>query len=312
MINADPKNARVVKPYVNGDDLNGLPPGTILRWIVDFRTISEDIASTFKLPFSHVKEQVQPFRFAQDPTQYQTMIDFWWQHWRPRKELYDAIKDQKRIIVMALTSKYICSTFISVGFVYDQTLICIPSESSFILCVLQSWIHAVWAIQFGATIGETFRYNPTRCYQTFPFPEKSQYLEYLGQQYWLDRELSMKNREVGLTGIYNILHNQSEKSEDVAQIRNLQMEMDNAVAAAYGWTDLDLGHGFHETKQGIRFTISEEARRIVLDRLLELNHQRYEEEVKAGLHDKKSQGRKNKEPEESGSANDSQLNIFHQ
>ena len=33
--------------------------------------------------------------------------------------------------------------------------------------------------------------------------------------------------------------------------------------------------------------LSEPARRNVLDRFLVLNHQRYEEEVKAGLHDKK-------------------------
>jgi predicted secreted protein len=68
--------------------------------------------------------------------------------------------------------------------------------------------------------------------------------------------------------------------------------MDHAVAAAYGWTDLDLGHSFHETKQGIRFTISEPARRKVLQRLLKLNHERYAEEVKQGLHEKKGAGRK--------------------
>ena len=68
--------------------------------------------------------------------------------------------------------------------------------------------------------------------------------------------------------------------------------MDNAVAAAYGWTDLDLGHGFHETKQGVRFTISEPARREVLARLLKLNHERYAEEVKQGLHDKTGGGKK--------------------
>jgi hypothetical protein len=63
--------------------------------------------------------------------------------------------------------------------------------------------------------------------------------------------------------------------------------MDNCVAAAYGWTDLDLSHGFHETKQGVRYTISEPARREVLSRLLKLNHERYAEEVKQGLHEKK-------------------------
>ena len=63
--------------------------------------------------------------------------------------------------------------------------------------------------------------------------------------------------------------------------------MDQAVASAYGWSNLTLDHGMHSTRQGVRFTISESARRVVLDRLLDLNHQRYEEEVSAGLHEKR-------------------------
>ena len=70
------------------------------------------------------------------------------------------------------------------------------------------------------------------------------------------------------------------------QLRALHKEMDEAVAIAYGWDDLVLGHGFHETKQGLRYTISEVARREVLGRLLKLNHERYAEEVAAGLHEK--------------------------
>ena len=62
--------------------------------------------------------------------------------------------------------------------------------------------------------------------------------------------------------------------------------MDRAVADAYGWGDR--GHDFHETKQGVRFTMSEQARREVLDCLLLLNHKRYAEEVEQGLHDKKA------------------------
>lgn len=53
-------------------------------------------------------------------------------------------------------------------------------------------------------------------------------------------------------------------------------------------TDLDLGHDFHKTRQGIRFTISEAARREVLDRLLALNHERHKEEVAQGLHENKT------------------------
>jgi len=48
------------------------------------------------------------------------------------------------------------------------------------------------------------------------------------------------------------------------------LNADQAVAAAYGWRDLagssgsTLGHGFHATKQGERYTISEFASRTIL------------------------------------------------
>ena len=86
---------------------------------------------------------------------------------------------------------------------------------------------------------------------------------------------------------YNRFHDRGEQSADIARLRALHEEMDQAVAAAYGWSELDLGHGFHATKQGERYTLSEPARRTVLDRLLALNHHRYAEELKAGLHEKK-------------------------
>jgi hypothetical protein len=38
----------------------------------------------------------------------------------------------------------------------------------------------------------------------------------------------------------------------------------------------------------MRFTVSPEAKDELLDRLLELNHERYEVEVASGLHDKKA------------------------
>ena len=76
---------------------------------------------------------------------------------------------------------------------------------------------------------------------------------------------------------------------------------------SYGWDDLDLGHGFHQTRQGERFTISEAARRKVLDRLLDLNHERHAAEVAAGLFDQKKpkSRRSRKGKEEDAPANGS-------
>jgi hypothetical protein len=101
----------------------------------------------------------------------------------------------------------------------------------------------------------------------------------IGTRYYSYRERLMAVSREGLTTTYNRFHRSSEIAEGVRQLRELHVEMDHAVAAAYGWTDLDLDHGFHETKQGLRYTISEPARIEVLDRLLALNHARHGEEV---------------------------------
>ncbi len=162
------------------------------------------------------------------------------------------------------------------------------------------------------------RYTPTDCFETYPHPvllvsDKS-LLESVGKAYHEHRHQLMLDRQEGLTKTYNRFHNLQETAQDIARLRQLHVEMDHAVAAAYGWQNLDLGHGFHETPQGIRYTVSEPARRELLTRLLQLNHQRYEEEVKLGLHEKKKKGsrkaakprRKKKPPKKS----DGQMSLF--
>lgn len=129
---------------------------------------------------------------------------------------------------------------------------------------------------------------------TFPFPPDISSLEDIGERYYAHRQGIMQARQEGLTKTYNRFHDPDESTEDIERLRELHVEMDEAVAEAYGWGDLDLGHGFHETRQGVRYTISEEVRREVLDRLLLLNHERYAQEVEQGLHDKKAKKSKTK------------------
>jgi hypothetical protein len=126
-------------------------------------------------------------------------------------------------------------------------------------------------------------YIHTDCFLTFPFPAALITLDEISERYHTQRQEVMRARNKGSTDTYNRFHEPGEKSEDISRLRILHVEMDQAVAAAYGWNDLDLGHGFRETKQGVRYTLSEPARRAVLDRLLALNHQRRaEEEAETG------------------------------
>ena len=67
--------------------------------------------------------------------------------------------------------------------------------------------------------------------------------------------------------------------------------MDETVLKAYGWEDIELSHDFYEVdylqeNDRVRYTISSDARKEVLKRLLKLNHEIHEQEVNAGLHAK--------------------------
>jgi hypothetical protein len=154
--------------------------------------------------------------------------------------------------------------------------------------VLLSSFFEAWILEYGGTMGAgRLKIVVADAIQTFPYPRAVSGTNESGIRFYEYRATLLKTDKVGLTKLYNRFHDPDEASADTQKLRQLHVEMDSAVAAAYGWTDLDLGHGFHQTKQGLRYTISESARRDVLARLLKLNHERYAEEVRQGLHEKK-------------------------
>jgi hypothetical protein len=99
----------------------------------------------------------------------------------------------------------------------------------------------------------------------------------------------MRTDEIGLTKLYNRFHNPEDRDGRLERLREIQCEVDAAVARVYEWNDLKLSCGFHDVpflgeNDRLRFTISEAARTEVLRRLSELNRQRHEEEVAQMLH----------------------------
>ena len=153
-------------------------------------------------------------------------------------------------------------------------------DDSLRLGVLTSSLHVVWVTEYVSSLETRLRYVPTDCLETFPFPKTDDATATFesAERYHDLRFQIMKNRQEGLTKLYNRVNNPLDENPDINNLRNMYSELDNAVATAYGWQDIALDHGFYKTKQGVRFTISEVARREVLDRLLALNHQRHAEE----------------------------------
>jgi hypothetical protein len=116
----------------------------------------------------------------------------------------------------------------------------------------------------------------------------------LGERLDTYRRDVMLSRQAGLTATYNLVFDEKCRDEDIVELRRIHREIDEAVCRAYGWDDLvaqGLDHGFHQAGAYTRYTIGPAVKQEILDRLLELNHERYAEEVAKGLHDKKKAGR---------------------
>ena len=303
LFSKNPKNEEVIFPYLNGMDLNSRPDQTASRWVIDFRDIplnrascdpgyqgpvAEDYLESFKI----VLEKVFPERTRRkDNGDYmlrKPLPDRWWQHAEKRSSLYARIKNMGRVLIRSRVSNINSMVFVPSGWVYSEATVVFSRSDAAIFAVLQSCFHTEWIYKYASSMRSDVRYTPTDCLDTFSFPRALSKLEDAGKKYHKFRSQLMLRHQEGLTKTYNRFHNPDETADDIQTLRDLHVAMDRAVADAYGWSDLDLGHGFHETKQGLRFTLSEPARRDVLARLLRLNHERYAEEVRQGLHAKKT------------------------
>lgn len=295
LIERNPRNAEVLFPFLIGLDLNSSPSQAPSRWIIDFFDWPLSKAGTYPDCLAIVREKVYPERKKKKGG----YARLWWQYGRRQERLYEAIAHLRRVLIIAQTSKTLAFSFVPPGMIYSHATIVFAFDDASYFALLQSVFHVAWILRYGSTLKGDARYIPTDCFETFPFPETVEGLACIGEEYHDYRHQIMLSRQEGLTATYNRFHDTEETAADIGRLRELQVEMDRAVAAAYGWEDLELGHGFHGTAQGVRFTIGEVARREVLDRLLALNHQRHEEEVRAGRHEKKrTAGKKKRQPTE--------------
>src|SRR5690606_37253924 len=125
-------------------------------------------------------------------------------------------------------------------------------------------------------------------FETLPLPEMTSEMRELGERLDRFRRDVMLSRQAGLTKTYNLVHDPDCSDADIAELREIHKAIDEAVCRAYGWDDLipHLDHGHHNIGRETRYTVGHVMWRELVDRLLELNHERYEAEVAAGLHDK--------------------------
>ncbi|GAA1190188.1 BREX-1 system adenine-specific DNA-methyltransferase PglX [Prauserella alba] len=289
LVAQDRVSDEVVHPYLNGEDLNTSSNLASSRNIINFHDWDLDYADGYPAAMARVRKLVKPER---DKRNREAHRKYWWQYADYRRSMVQATDGLDRVVVIAQTSQTAMPAMVSTDQVFSHALIVFAKDDMAMLALLSSASHHSWAIRYGSKLKSDFRYIPSDVFQTFPLPELTDELRELGE--WLDgyRRDVMLSRDSGLTKTYNLVFDPSCHDEDIEELRRIHREIDKATIRAYGWEDRieavgGLDHGFHPVVRQARYTIGPAAQREILDSLLELNHERYAEEVAQGLHDKK-------------------------
>ncbi len=158
-------NADVVKPSRNGLDVTRRARDV---WIIDFgTTMTEADAALYQAPFEYVVEHVKPERIKNPRAQY---VKNWWRHGEPRIALRSALQPLRRFIATPEVAKHRPFVWLDRAVLPDKMLIAIAREDDVTFGLLQSRMHVLWSLAQGGTLEDRPRYNPTRCFETFPFP----------------------------------------------------------------------------------------------------------------------------------------------
>jgi hypothetical protein len=282
-----PTFSEFVFPYFGGEELADLSSLAVSpRWAIDFGDRELDVVAQFPEVLRRLTETVKPFRDAQTGQIHQ---DCFWKYWDMRPRLREYQASGKPYLVCPSTAKYVFfRRYVGRAVFRHKVKVFFFSDVGH-FAVIQSSFHDAWVrATAGTRSASIVEYNSSRSFGTFPFCDVgNKRLQLAGERYSHYRDDLLLSAGMGPTELYNRLHSRSNSGDASAEeMRKLSCELDEAVAGAYGWDDLDLGHGYHQQtnvadNDGVRFTISNAARVEVLRRLAELNRRRYNEEQAA-------------------------------
>ncbi|WP_415857328.1 type IIL restriction-modification enzyme MmeI, partial [Sinomonas sp. G460-2] len=240
-------------------------------------------AATYPVPFARVRDVVKPERErlrGRNATADDRARN-WWKYGRRSPAMRKAIADLPEVLAIARVSKTVMPLRVPTGSVASEACVVFASASYSAQAVLSSSLHQLWAITYGSGMRNDPRYTPSDVFETFPRPATTHTLTELGRSLDAERRTIMLRRDLGLTKLYNLVNDpelSALSDPDVGRMRELHIELDRAVLDAYGWADVDSNHGFHTFRKMQRWTVGPTARVELLDRLLDENHRRANQE----------------------------------
>ena len=168
-------------------------------------------------------------------------ISEWWLHMRPVPGMRLATAGLARYIATPMTSKHRVFLWLGAETLADHACVVFARDDDYAFGLLHSRVHELWARGTGTQLREVesgFRYTPTTCFETFPFPRPTDaQRDAIGaaaarlnelREGWLNppglSEAELAKRT--LTNLYNARP---------TWLTNVHATLDAAVLDAYGW-----------------------------------------------------------------------------
>lgn len=287
-----------IRHYRNGKDLTQASRNVM---VIDlFGLTADEVRERFPAIYQHVLERVKPER---DQNKRESRKNNWWLFGETNPKIRNQLAGLPRYITTVETTKHRIFSFLDANILPDNRLVNIAIDDAYILGILSSRVHIIWALAAGGTLEDRPCYNKTVCFETFPFPDttpdQQSHIRALAEQIDADRKRQQAEHSgLTLTGMYNVLEKlrSGEKLNDkeklihqqglVSILRELHDQLDRAVFAAYGWDDLAdklVGLPGATTPLPDKSEAQAEAEEELLLRLVALNAERAAEEARGHI-----------------------------
>ncbi|MEY2443166.1 MAG: hypothetical protein QOJ46_2592 [bacterium] len=224
--------AAVIRPYLGAADICDRPDQSASRWCIDFGYMTFEEASRFPRALEYLEANARRQRMnnAHVPTS-----EHWWRFGAPRREMRKALLGLDRFIVVPNHAKRYLTAWQPAIVLAGNAASVLASRDDYVMGVMTSRIHEIWARSRPSSIKGDLRYTPSTMFETFPFPPEPapafrQAVAGASEALHARRRELCLEAHVGLTELYNRADGGA-----FAQLRALHESLDLAVAGAYGW-----------------------------------------------------------------------------
>lgn len=278
----------LLRPYITGDDITSSSLTRVERWALDLRDASlETIAKNWPKAYSFLVNVVQPTRTSEALKSYKGLVERWWQFERHRAEQMRRIRQRTHFVAFAKAAKYPICVIAPTEWIYTNKVLLVEISRDDVHAVCLSSMFRTWLRSYSRrSLGadkSTVTLSIGEALATFPLPANEVSVRGVAAARSFQETLvswSQRNNR-GMTDAMNAVHSSEVADTQIVEMRELLVRIDCEVAGAYGWTGLNLAHGFHEEvdPEGatiIRYGLAASETEQLLAALIALNRSQYE------------------------------------